>query len=166
VTLKTLATGIAAVAVVYAATVGVTSTASGAPVPSTAAVQPVVFGIPMPQAPAPELQAPLMQTLAGLAGAGSFAGSKGSYIEGGVGRFETITADRAENNAAAKGDFPLSFNVADIDQEGGSATANVTATTNTGVSVTQPVTFVSGPSPSGWQLSKSSALTLLSSFSS
>jgi hypothetical protein len=125
------------------------------------AVQPVVWDIPMPQAPAPDLQGPLLTTLNNLAGGGSFSGAKSSYVQGGVGRFEAITADRAYNNAAAKGLFPLSFNVADIDENGGAATANVTATAANGVSTTQNVTFIAGPSPSGWQLSKSSALALL-----
>ena len=164
--LKTLVTGVAAVAVVAAAAGGVTSVASslgsGAS-SSTAAIQPVVVGIPLPQAPAPDLQAPLLQTLTGLAGGGSFSGAKGTYIEGGLGRIEGIAADREYNKAAAKGYFPLSFVVADVDSDGTIATANVTATANTGASKTEPVTFVAGPSPTGWQISKQSALALLSS---
>ena len=165
-TLKSLATGVAAglsaAAVVGAAAVGVTSIASGASSASPQ-VQPVVFDVPMPQAPAPELQAPLLATLNALAGGGSFGGTKSSYVEGGVGRIEAITADRAYANAAAKGLFPLSFGIVNIDQEGGSATADVTATAANGVSTTQNVQFIAGPSPSGWTLSKSSALNLLSS---
>ncbi len=61
-TLKTLVTGVAAAAVVGAAAAGVTSIASRAS-SATPAVQPVVLDIPMPQAPAPDLQAPLLQTL-------------------------------------------------------------------------------------------------------
>lgn len=160
--LKTLVTGAAAAAVVAAAAGGVTSIASSAP-PAYPAIQPVVWDIPLPQAPAPELQAPLVQTLNGLAGGGSFSGAKSSYIEGGIGRVEGIAADRAYNNAAAKGLFPLTFSLADIDQNGGSATANVTATATNGQAATQLVTFVAGPSPSGWQISKQSALNLLSS---
>jgi hypothetical protein len=164
--LKTLVTGVAAAAVVAGAAGGVTSIASGPGSGASwapAAIQPVVLGIPMPQAPAPDLQAPLLQTLSGLAGPGTFSGSKGTYIEGGLGRFESIAADREYNKAAAQGYFPLSFVVADVDSDGATATANVTATANTGVSKTEPVTFVAGPSPSGWQISKQSALALLSS---
>ena len=164
--LKTLVTGMAAAAVVAGAAGGVTSVASslssGAS-SSTAAIQPVVIGIPLPQAPAPDLQAPLLQTLNGLAGGGSFSGAKGTYIEGGLGRIEGIAADREYSKAAAKGYFPLSFVVADVDSDGTIATANVTATANTGVTKTEPVTFVAGPSPTGWQISKQSALALLSS---
>jgi len=159
VTLKTLVTGMAAVAVVGGAAAGVTSIASPALSPAPA-VQPVVWDAPLPQAPAPDLQAPLLQTLQALAGAGSFSG-KASYIQGGIGRIEGIAADRAYNKAAAEGKFPLTFGIANIDQEGGVANADVTATSALGTSATQTVQFVAGPSPSGWQISKQSALTLL-----
>jgi hypothetical protein len=160
VTLKTLVTGVAAAALVAGAAAGVTSVASPA-VSSAPAVQPVVWGIPMPQAPAPELQAPLLHTLQVLAGGGSFSG-KASYIQGGIGRIESIAADRAYSKAAAEGKFPLTFNIANIDQEAGVANADVTATSALGTTATQNVQFVAGPSPSGWQISKSSAMNLLS----
>ncbi|MET0703394.1 MAG: hypothetical protein ABWY93_27435 [Mycobacterium sp.] len=161
-TLKSLATGVAAVAVVGAAAAGVTSIASGASF-AQPQVQPVVFGIPMPQTPAPELSGALTQTLSALAGGGSFSGAKSAYVEGGVGRIEGIAADRAYANAAAKGQFPLTFTVANIDQNGPIATADVTATAATGATASQPMTFIAGPSPSGWVVSKASALNLLSS---
>ena len=129
-TLKTLVTGVAAAALVGGAAAGVTSIASPA-VSSAPAVQPVVWDIPMPQAPAPDLQAPLVQTLQALAGGGSFSG-KASYIQGGIGRIEGIAADRAYNKAAAEGKFPLTFNIANIDQQGGVASADVTATSALG----------------------------------
>ena len=117
----------------------------------------------MPQTPAPELQGPLLQTLNVLAGGGSFAGAKSSYVEGGVGRIEGIAADRAYANAAAKGSFPLSFGINNIDQNGGITTADVTATAANGGTATQNITFIAGPSPSGWLVSKASALNLLGS---
>jgi hypothetical protein len=160
VTLKTLVTGVAAAALVGGAAAGVTSIAFPA-VSSAPAVQPVVWDIPMPQAPAPDLQAPLLQTLQALAGGGSFSG-KASFIQGGIGRIEGIAADRAYNKAAAEGKFPLTFNIANIDQQGGVASADVTATSALGTTATQNVQFVAGPSPSGWQISKTSALDLLS----
>jgi hypothetical protein len=161
VTLKTLVTGVAAAALVAGAAAGVTSVASPAVSPAPA-VQPVVWDIPMPQAPAPELQSPLLQTLQALAGGGSFSG-KASYIQGGIGRIESIAADRAYNRAAAEGKFPLTFNIANIEQEGGVANADVTATSALGTTATQNVQFIAGPSPSGWQISKASAMNLLSS---
>jgi hypothetical protein len=116
----------------------------------------------MPQAPAPDLQAPLLQTLQALAGGGSFSG-KASYIQGGIGRIEGIAADRAYNKAAAEGKFPLKFAILNIDQEGDAATADVTATSALGTSATQNVQFVAFVgSPTGWQISKASALNLLS----
>jgi hypothetical protein len=160
VTLKTLVTGMAAAVMVAGAAAGVTSVASPA-VSSAPAVQPVVWDIPMPQAPAPDLQSPLLQTLQALAGGGSFSG-KAPFIQGGIGRIEGIAADRAYNRAAAEGKFPLTFNVANIDQEGGVANADVTATSALGTTATETVQFVAGPSPSGWQISKESALSLLS----
>jgi hypothetical protein len=161
VTLKTLVTGVAAAALVGGVAAGVTSIAS--PVVSSApAVQPVVWDVPMPLAPAPELQAPLLGTLQALAGAGSFIG-KAPYIEGGIGRIESIAADRAYSRAAAEGKFPLTFNVANIDQQGDVATADVTATSALGTTATQNVQFVAGPSPTGWQIAKASAMSLLQS---
>lgn len=162
-TLKMLATGLGAAAIVGAAAAGVTA-AYSSPV-AAPAVQPVVFGAPLPQAPAPELQNQLVATLNALQSGGSFSGAKASYIEGGLGRIEGITADRAFSNASAKGLFPLSFAVADIDQNGPVATANVTATAANGATATQPIQFVEGPSPTGWQVTKSSAMTLLTSAS-
>ena len=162
-TLKTLVTGVAAAALVGGAAAGVTSIAfsAGSSAPAAVAVQPVVWDIPMPQAPAAQLKAPLLQTLQALAGGGSFAG-KASYIQGGIGRIEGIAADRAYNRAAAEGKFPLTFNVANIDDAGGVVSADVTATSALGTTASQNVQFVPGPSPSGWQISKESALSLLS----
>ncbi|MDT5236758.1 MAG: hypothetical protein QOF47_2745 [Mycobacterium sp.] len=162
-TLKTLVTGMAAAAMVAGAAASVTSVASPA-LSTTTAVQPVVWDIPMPQAPAPDLQAPLLQTLQALAGGGSFSG-KASYIQGGIGRIEGIAADRAYNRAAAEGKFPLTFNIANIDSDGGVANADVTATSALGTTATQNVQFVAGPSPTGWQIGKASALNLLSAAS-
>ncbi|MGB5111996.1 MAG: hypothetical protein WBO08_10455 [Mycobacterium sp.] len=159
--LKTLAIGFvtsaAAAGMVTATITGVTSAASS----NVPAITPVVWDIPIPQAPAPELQAPLTRTLSVLAGPGSFSG-KSAYLEGGIGRVESVAADRAYSNAAKKGQFPLTFNVLDIDVNGPIATANVTATAATGATATQQITFIAGPSPSGWVVSKQSAMALLS----
>ena len=161
-TLKTLVTsftaGAAAAATLGAAAVGVTSIAVGTGV---AAASPVALA-PLPAAPAPELQGALVSTLSALSGPGSFAGGKASYVQGGLGRIEARVADSGYNNAAAKGYFPLSFTVADIDQNGPVVTANVTAAAPTGAVATQPLTFIAGPSPTGWQLSKQSAMALMS----
>ncbi|MDY6998344.1 MAG: hypothetical protein SW019_17225 [Actinomycetota bacterium] len=154
-----LTAGTAATMLAGAVAAGVTSISVGAGV---AGATPAAIGAPVPAAPAPELQGPLVSTLSALAGPGSFSGGKSSYVQGGLGRIEGITADRAYNNAAAKGYFPLSFSIAGIDQNGPVATANVTATSPAGASASQNITFVAGPSPTGWQLTKQSALALLS----
>lgn len=161
-TLKTLVTsltaGAAAAATLGAAAVGVTSIAVGAGI---ASASPVALA-PLPTAPAPELQGALVSTLSALSGPGSFTGGKASYVQGGLGRIEARVADSGYANAAAKGYFPLSFTVADIDQNGPVVTANVTAAAPTGAVATQPLTFIAGPSPTGWQLSKQSAMALMS----
>ncbi|MGE2730471.1 hypothetical protein ACQI4F_13400 [Mycolicibacterium vaccae] len=158
-TLKPLVTSLTAgvaTAFVMGAAVGVTSIAVGT---GTAAASPAVLA-PLPAAPAPELQGPLVSTLNALMAPGSFAG-KGAFIEGGMRLRDSIVADRAYASAAAKGYFPLSFAINDIVQNGPTATANVTATAPSGSVTTQPLTFVAGPSPTGWQLSKSSAVSLV-----
>lgn len=153
-----LTTGAAAAALVGAAAAGVTTIAIGSGV---AGASPVV-NAPLPAAPAPELQGPLVTTLSALSGPGSFAGGKSSYIEGGLGRIEARVADNSYANAAAQGYFPLNFAISNIDQNGAVATASVTATARNGAAASQNVVFVAGPSPTGWQISKQSALALLS----
>lgn len=154
-----LTTGAAAAALVGAAAAGVTSIAVGAGV---AGASPAALDAPLPAAPAPDLQGPLVTTLSALSGPGSFAGGKASYIEGGLGRIEARVADNSYANAAAKGYFPLNFAVANIDQNGPVATASVTATASNGAAASQNVVFIAGPSPTGWQISKQSAMALLS----
>jgi hypothetical protein len=160
VTLKSLVTGVAAAALVGGAAAGVTSIAS--PAGSQApAVQPVVWDIPMPQAPAPDLQAPLLQTLQAL-GAPGLSASKAPFIQGGIGRIEGRVADTKLREAQADGKFPLSFTLANIDQNGDIVTADVTATAANGGVATQNIQFVPGPSPTGWQMSKQSLMALMS----
>ena len=162
-TLKTLVTsltaGAAAAVFVGAAAAGVTTIAVGSGI---AAAQPAGVTAPLPAAPAPDLQGPLLSTLNALSAPGSFS-NKAAFIEGGLLRRESIAADYAYSNAAAKGYFPLRFAINGVDQNGGIATANVTATAASGKVATQPMTFVAGPSPTGWRLSKQSALALVTS---
>lgn len=156
---NSLTAGAAATVLAGAAAVGVTSIAVGSGI---ASASPAPVNAPLPAAPAPELQGPLMSTLSALAGPGSFSGAKSSYVQGGLGRIEARVADSGYSNAAAKGYFPLTFTIADIDQNGPVATAFVTAASPAGQVASQPLTFIAGPSPTGWQLSKSSAMALIS----
>jgi hypothetical protein len=124
-------------------------------------VAPVAWDIPMPETPAPDLQGPLLQTLQALGGPGASAG-KSAYIQGGIGRIEGRVADTKLREAAAQGKFPLSFNLANIDQNGPVVTADVTATAANGGVASQNIAFVPGPSPTGWQMSKQSLMALMS----
>ncbi|WP_123025800.1 hypothetical protein [Mycolicibacterium stellerae] len=155
--LKTLVTGVAAAAVVGGAAAGVTSVASGT-ITASPAVAPVVWDIPMPATPAPDLIGPLTQTVNTLGSGGSFAG-KSSYIQG-LGRFTGKGVEVKYNDAVAKGYLPLTATVDEPDLNGNLATANVTATLSTGEVRSMPLTFVQGPSPTGWQLSSQSLFAL------
>jgi hypothetical protein len=157
VTLKSLVTGVAAVAAVGGAAAGVTSIASST-ITAAPAVQPVVWDIPMPEAPAPDLVGPLTQTVNTLGSGGSFAG-KSAYIQG-LGRFTGKGVELKYNDAVAKGYLPLTASVTDPDLNGNMATANVTATLASGEVRSMPLTFVQGPSPTGWQLSSQSLFAL------
>ncbi|AMO61543.1 Low molecular weight antigen CFP2 (Low molecular weight protein antigen 2) (CFP-2) [Mycolicibacterium phlei] len=161
-TLKSLVTGVAALAVAGGVAAGVTYLASPTSTMSQAPeIVPVVWDVPMPAAPAPELEGPLLQTLQALGGPGLSA-SKAPYVQGGIGRFESKLADSKLRAAQAEGKFPLSFTVANIDANGPIVTADVTATAATGGTASQNIQFVAGPSPTGWQMSKASLMALLS----
>jgi hypothetical protein len=155
--LKTLVTGIAAAAFVGGAAAGVTSVASGT-ISASPAVQPVVWDIPMPLAPEDDLVGPLTQTVNTLGSGGSFSG-KSAYIQG-LGRFTGKGVEIKYNDAVAKGYLPLTATVADVVPSPGGATANVTATLASGEVRSMPLTFVQGPSPTGWQLSSQSLFAL------
>ena len=159
-TLKALVSGAAAAVAIAGAAAGVTSLVTQ-DVMNTPRVAPVVWDIPMPEAPAPDLQAPLLQTLQALGAPGSSAG-KAPYIQGGIGRIEGRVADSKLAQAQAEGKFPLSFSVANIDQNGPVVTADVTATAANGGVASQNIAFVPGPSPTGWQMSKQSLMALMS----
>ncbi|RAV16157.1 hypothetical protein DQP55_04655 [Mycolicibacterium sp. GF69] len=167
--LKALVTGLvtaaAAAAVVGGVAGGVTSIASStvlhSAAPASVAVTPVAWDVPMPQAPAPDLEGPLLQTLQAL-GTGGTAAGKAPYIQGGIGRIESRIADSKLREAAAEGKFPLTFSLANIDQNGPMVSADVTATAATGGTASQNIQFVPGPSPTGWQMSKQSLMALLS----
>ena len=159
-TLKALVSGAAAAVVIAGAAAGVTSIASPA-LSAGPAVAPVVWDVPMPEAPAPDLQGPLLQTLQAL-GAPGMSASKAPFIQGGIGRIEGRVADSKLSEAQADGKFPLSFSVANIDQNGPVVTADVTATAANGGVASQNIAFVPGPSPTGWQMSKQSLMALMS----
>lgn len=161
--LKHLITGLATATLAGAAAFGVTSIA---PAPTTAmpAITPMVFGAPLPLDQAGDISGQLANVLNTLEQRNvSFRSpDKESLIQGGVGIIEGRTADRALENAYQQGSLPVSFNLTNIRQaaDGSSATATVGVSGDQGPSRSQDVTFVSG-GPLGWQLSRSSALAVL-----
>ena len=160
VSLKSLATGVAAAALVGAAALGVTSIAS-APNTAAPAITPVVFGAPLPLDIDPALAGQLSGILNQLAN-GATITENASLIQGGVGIFEGRTANKLLANARQNGYLPLSLSVTNVSPPApdGSVTATVNASGPKMAGTTQQVTFVPG-GPSGWMVSKASATALM-----
>jgi hypothetical protein len=164
VSVKSLATGVAAVAAIGAGAAGVTCIASvTAALPQ---VQPVVFTTPLPldpvvppaaDVPTPDQLATVLNTLQDPSV--SFA-NKGYLIEGGV-PVPASLADHELQKAAAKGSLPLTFNFTSITPAGpGIAAAALTATGPHLAPTYENLTFVD---QGGWKLSHDSAMTLIQS---
>lgn len=162
-TQKFLATCMAVAAIAGGAAAGVTAAAS-MPLPAAPAIQPVVFGAPMPLDPAAGMPTAdqLNGVLYGLADPNVPFSSKAYLVEGGIGRLEARTADALMRSAVAKGQMPLSFSIAGINPAGpGAATADVTASGPGMPPTTQSITFVD---QGGWKLSRASASSILAIF--
>lgn len=131
----------------------------------TSHVQQVVFGVPLPLEPAADLPSAdvLVGILAGLADANIPFENKGNLIEGGVSPTEASLADRKVQQAVDSGDWPITFNVSDIQPaEPGAATASVTGSSPKSPPQTLKVKFVN---QGGWKLTHRSALNLLQAIS-
>ena len=162
-TQKLLATCMAVAAIAGGAAAGVTAAAS-MPLAAAPAVQPVVFGAPLPLDPAAGMPTAdqLNGVLYGLADPNVPFSSKAYLVEGGIGRLEARTADALMRSAVAKGQMPLSFSIAGINPAGpGAATADVTASGPGMPPTTQSITFVD---QGGWKLSRASASSVLAIF--
>jgi hypothetical protein len=164
VTVKTLATGMAALAVIGAAAAGVTCIASVTAV--SPRVQPVVFGAPLPlDPPVPAgVDLPtayqLTTVLNTLQDPNVSFVNKGDLIEGGIPVPATM-ADHELQKAAAKGSLPLTFNISNIAPAGpGAATATITAT---GPHLAPTPEYLRFVDQGGWKLSHDSAMTLIQS---
>ena len=172
-TVKTLATGMAALAAVGAAAAGVTCIASVTAV--SPSVQPVVFGAPSPASgrypqpldpPAPvgvDLPSAyqLNTVLNTLQDPSVSFASKGYLIEGGT-PVPASLADHELQKAAAKGSLPLTFNITNIAPAGpGAATATITASGPRLAPTPEYLRFV--VDQGGWKLSHDSAMTLIQS---
>jgi hypothetical protein len=163
---KSLATGLVAVAAIGGAVAGVAAIApqGGPPQVQLSAVG-VPYGPALPQdpppAPAPAANVPTPAQLTGILSSltdpsVSFA-DKGNMVEGGISGMYAHIADKRLKKAADNGDLPLTFNVTNI-QPGapGSATADVAVSgPKLADPVTQNVTFVNQGS---WMLSRDSAI--------
>jgi hypothetical protein len=159
---KLLATCAAAAAIAGGGAAAVTAVAI-TPIASPA-VQPVVFGAPLPLNPPSDIPSSdqLNSVLYGLADPNVPFASKSYLVEGGLGRLEARTADALMRNAVAKGQVPLNFSIADIVPAApGIATANVTASAPGMPATTQTISFVD---QGGWKLSRSSASAVLAMF--
>ena len=158
-TQKTLATCVAAAAIIAGAAGGLTALTTAAP-----DVRPVVFGAPLPQDPAAALPTAeqLYGVLYGLADPNVPFAAKSYLVEGGIGRVEARAADGMMKNAVAKGQLPLNFSVVNIAAvAAGAASATVTATGPATPAITQNITFVN---QGNWKLSRASAGLVLSLF--
>jgi len=164
VTVKSLATGVAALAAIGAAAAGVTCIASVTTV--LPQVQPVVFSAPLPLDPvAPGADVPTPDVLVGLLNSLQdpsvpFA-SKSNLVEGGIGGVEGHFADKELQQAAARGSLPLTFNITNIVPAGpAAASASITAAGPHLAPTIENLTFVD---QGGWKLSHDSAMTLIQS---
>jgi hypothetical protein len=164
VTVKSLATGMAAVAAIGAAAAGVTCIASVTAV--SPRVQPVVFGAPLPLDPVAPVgvDMPTANQLATVLNAlqdpsVSFA-QKGDLIEGGI-PVPIGIADHELQKAASKGSLPLIFNITNITPSGpGAAMATITAS---GPHLAPTPEYLRFVDLGGWKLSHDSAMTLIQS---
>ncbi|WP_406814980.1 hypothetical protein [Mycobacterium sp. M23085] len=167
-TVKTVAAGVAALAIVGGAAAGVASVAT--PSAPAAGVRLATVGAPLPQDPPPAqpvagADVPTADQLTGvlttLADPNVSFSSKGNLVQGGIGGMEAHVADKKLQKAAKNGDLPLSFDVTNIQPTAaGSASADVAVSGPKLPSpVTQNVTFVN--QGGGWVLSRTSAMALL-----
>ena len=161
-TVKSLATGAAAVAAIGAAAAGLTPFASG----STSAfqVQPVALGVPFAQDPPPAPGLPtagdLSSLCTNLTNPGVSYHSKTGLVAGGISDDEGRDADHKLRDAFRAGNFPESFDVTNIQPAGpNAATADVAISgPKFPAPVTQNLTFVN---QGGWTLAPDSAQSLL-----
>jgi len=166
-TVKAVATGLAALAIVGGVAAGVASAAT--PSARAAGVRLATVGAPLPQDPPPAqpsaaANVPTSDQLTGvlnsLADPSVSFTSKSNLVQGGISGMEAHVADKKLQKAAKNGDLPLAFDVKNIQPAAaGSATADVAVSGPKLPSpVTQNVTFVN---QGGWVLSRASAMELL-----
>ena len=158
-TVKLLATGVAAVATIGAAAAGLTSLAPGAaPAPQ---VTPVVLNAPLDPPPAPGEPTPgeLSSLCTNLTNPGVSYHSKNGLVAGGINPDQGRDADHKLRKAFEDGKFPQAYDVTNIQAAGPNATADVAISgPKFPAPVTQHLTFVN---QGGWTLAPDSAQALL-----
>lgn len=172
--MKSIATSLAALAVIGGAAAGLASSASGVPPAGMTAVQLAAVGAPLPQDPPPPSPTPaqnlptteqLTSILTNLSDPGVSYHTKDGLVEGGIGSGEGHVMDHELRKAYRNGELPLSFVVSDI-QENGPTTATADVAIS-GPKLPAPVTknlmFVN--QPTGWVLSSPSATQLVQAVS-
>lgn len=165
-TVKSFATGAAAVAAIGAAAAGVTSFA-----PSSASafdVQPVALGVPFAQDPPPPppggqdlpTAGDLSSLCTNLTNPGVSYHSKTGLVAGGINDSDGRDADHKLREAFRAGNFPESFDVTNIQAAGpNAATADVAISgPKFPAPVTQNLSFVN---QGGWAISPQSAQALV-----
>jgi hypothetical protein len=163
-TVKFLATGVAAVAVIGAAAADIASSH-----PAVFQVRPVALGAslpldqPPPPPPAPNLPTAdqLSSLCNGVTDPGVSYTTKNNLVQGGISPDEGHAADHDLRKAYRDGKFPLSFNVTNIQPAGPNAVTADVATSGPKLAapITQNLTFVN--EGGNWMMRHDSALALL-----
>jgi hypothetical protein len=165
VSLKTLATGVAAVAAIGAAAAGLTTLASSGPAASQV-LQPVVFSAPLPLDQTANLPTAdqLTTVLSNLADPNVPFANKSGLVEGGITSGQAHLADHEMKKAAKNGELPLTFNVSNIQPAGANAASAAVAISGPKLQppVSEDLTFVNQGS---WILSHDSAMMLVQAVS-
>jgi hypothetical protein len=169
-TVKLLATGVAALAAIGAASAGVTSVAWGKTLdgPATLSVQPGAVEAPLPLDPPPPPGAPPLpspEQLANLCTQATDPGvsytTKTNLVENGISSGEGHVADHDLRKAYRNGNFPEQFNVTNIQPAGpnmASADVAISGPKFAGP-VTKQLVFVN--QDGNWVLQHDAALALL-----
>jgi hypothetical protein len=165
-TVKLLATGVAAAAAIGAVGVAWLAPGVAAGEPVAVQVQPMVFGAPLPLDAPESLPSAeqLTNILNNLADAGVNYQQKAPLVEGGIPDQEGHVLDHELRKAYRNGELPLSFTVGNI-QEAGPNTASADVTIGgpkIPAPVTKTVTFVN---QGGWILSRDSAAAVMQDIS-
>ena len=181
-TVKSLATGMVAVAAIGAAAAGMTAVAAGTALTDTALqVKQVVLSAPSPASGwgprrAGEYPQPLDQTenlptadqltnvLNSLADPSVPFANKSGLVEGGISSGQAALADHEMKKAAKDGELPLAFSVSNIQPAGANGASATVAISGPKLQppVTENLTFVN---QGGWILSRDSAMTLIEAVS-